>query len=245
GRRVEGHGDALPPLPRLRLLPPRRRRLPGRATRRRGAHAGRHGLLRRGGRLRRRRAPAPPGIRGIGRRRRRRRGDAGYESQAERRHRETCKKFIALIVFFVEAMLAAITYLAWSLQPNENDAPPPQPTGHDDDDEPSPASIVVCVAATLSGPYLGVWALFVRSILLRGCFVAGDAMCVAAVCVGMSWLFVPVVAGIVLRQINAVLYGHWLYGIAMAGFLGYSLAVNERYQELMLIIEDDFELACL
>ncbi|BAT12918.1 Os11g0176500 [Oryza sativa Japonica Group] len=134
------------------------------------------------------------------------------------------------------AMPAAITYLAWSLQPNENDAPPPQPTGHDDDDEPSPASIVVCVAATLSGPYLGVWALFVRSILLRGCFVAGDAMCVAAVCVGMSWLFVPVVAGIVLRQINAVLYGHWLYGIAMAGFLGYSLAVNERYQELMLII---------
>uniref|UniRef100_A0A0D3HIV4 Uncharacterized protein n=1 Tax=Oryza barthii TaxID=65489 RepID=A0A0D3HIV4_9ORYZ len=126
-----------------------------------------------------------------------------YESQAERRHRETCKKFIALIVFFVEAMPAAITYLAWSLQPNENDAPPPQPTGHDDDDEPSPASIVVCVAATLSGPYLGVWALFVRSILLRGCFVAGDAMCVAAVCVGMSWLFVPVVAGIVLRQINA------------------------------------------
>uniref|UniRef100_A0A0E0R4X2 Uncharacterized protein n=1 Tax=Oryza rufipogon TaxID=4529 RepID=A0A0E0R4X2_ORYRU len=150
-----------------------------------------------------------------------------YESQAERRHRETCKKFIALIVFFVEAMPAAITYLAWSLQPNENDAPPPQPTG---DDEPSPKSVAVCVAATLSGPYLGVWALFVRSILLRGSFVAGDAMCIAAVCVGMSWLVVPVVAGIVLRQINAVLYGHCLYGIAMAGFLGYTLAVNKHYQ---------------
>lgn len=71
GRRVEGHGDALPPRPRLRLLPPRRRRLSGRATGRRGGHVGRHNLLRRGGRLRRRRAPAPPGIRGIGRRRRR------------------------------------------------------------------------------------------------------------------------------------------------------------------------------
>lgn len=92
------------------------------------------------------------------------------------------------------------------------------------------------MAASVSGPYLAGWTLFVTSTLMRGSFISGDTMWIVMACLGASWLVVPAIAGGALHLFVAFIYGHWLFGIAMAGFLGYTIAVNDHYQELMRII---------
>nr|AAX95806.1 hypothetical protein LOC_Os11g07540 [Oryza sativa Japonica Group]ABA91719.1 hypothetical protein LOC_Os11g07540 [Oryza sativa Japonica Group] len=156
-----------------------------------------------------------------------------YETKAERDRREHGKEGILVAVVLVKVTVAASLVLtSWVVG---KEAPAEgggggMPTAAD----------ALCLAASVSGPYLAGWTLFVTSTLMRGSFISGDTMWIVMACLGASWLIVPAIAGAALHLFVAFIYGHWLFGIAMAGFLGYTIAVNDHYQELMRIISCDF-----
>uniref|UniRef100_A0A0E0MD33 Uncharacterized protein n=1 Tax=Oryza punctata TaxID=4537 RepID=A0A0E0MD33_ORYPU len=137
-----------------------------------------------------------------------------YESEAERAHRESSKK---CLVSLVSGTAAAVGMFTMMLLP----------------EFPPSAAAVMFNAVVFSGPYILCWALFVAGTLLRGEFISGAAMSLVVGGLGMWWLFFPVFAGLLLHRLVVALVVYWLTGMAMAGFLGYTLAVYDQYKELM------------
>lgn len=142
-----------------------------------------------------------------------------YESEAERAHRESSKKcLLSLIVAGTAAFAGIITLMMLP-------------------EFPPPVALVVFDAAVFSGPYFLCLVSFVNGTLLRGELVADGAKSAMAVTgLGMWWVIFPVIAGGVLHSLVVALFVYWLTGLAMAGVLGYTLAVYDHYNELMCTI---------
>uniref|UniRef100_A0A0D3HIV6 Uncharacterized protein n=1 Tax=Oryza barthii TaxID=65489 RepID=A0A0D3HIV6_9ORYZ len=150
-------------------------------------------------------APPPPPLR-------HRRGAAG--SEAERAHRESSKRcLLSLIVAGTAAFTGIVTMMMLP-------------------EFPPPVGLVVFDAAVFSGPYFLCLVSSVNGTLLRGELVADGAKSAMAVTgLGMWWVIFPVIAGVVLHSLVVALFVYWLTGLAMAGVLGYTLAVYDHYNE--------------
>ncbi|XP_052137513.1 uncharacterized protein LOC127755948 [Oryza glaberrima] len=142
-----------------------------------------------------------------------------YESEAERAHRESSKRcLLSLIVAGTAAFAGIVTMMMLP-------------------EFPPPVGLVVFDVAVFSGPYFLCLVSFVNGTLLRGELVADGAKSAMAVTgLGMWWVIFPMIAGVVLHSLVVALFVYWLTGLAMAGVLGYTLAVYDHYNELMCTI---------